>query len=150
MLRDQLRESFRAEGDIDDLFLDEATHAAWKLRRIEEWTTMLIAAAFQGQAVPAPLARLFGADHESAMKRMERYESSARGALNRSLSHLRAQAKQRLAEERERETQSRQAAKSPHNRTNPIPPSPAPVTADRAPVAAGPAPAAPTRDPDPH
>ena len=127
-LRDQLRESFHAEGapgrgGMDDLFLDLATHAAWKLRRLEEWTTMLIAAAFLGQPVPAPLARLFGADHEPAMKRLERYESTARGALNRALSHLRAQAKQRLAEQRERETQARQAAKPPHNRTNPIPPS---------------------------
>src|SRR5687767_2476866 len=73
LLRDQLRESFHAEGAIDGLFLDEATHAAWKLRRIEEWTTMLIHAAFQNQPVPGPLARLFGADHESAMKRLERY-----------------------------------------------------------------------------
>ena len=151
MLRDQLRESFRAEGSSDDLFFDEATQAAWKLRRIEEWTTMLIAAAFQGQPVPAPLARLFGADDESAMKRLERYEATARGALNRSLSHLRGFAAERAKERARKQAAETQAhsspkpAQNPRNRTNPIPapqtpgPTPEAPRPDAAPTSAPPA-----------
>jgi hypothetical protein len=131
-IHDNFRAHFQIEDSvIDDAFLDQATHATWKLLRIEEWTTMLVASAFQLEAVPAPIALLFANDHQTAMRRLERYEASARASLNRALSCLRAAAAQRektraearKAEQAAKPEQAPSAATSapiPHNQTKPI------------------------------
>jgi hypothetical protein len=161
-IHDNFRAHFQLEDSvIEDAFLDQATHANWKLLRIEEWTTMLVASAFQLEPVPAPIAVLFATDHQTAMRRLERYEASARASLNRALSYLRAGAAQRekaRAEAREQARQAEEAAqgvakvaqdstqpakeavKTAQNKTNPIPNTAAPsqTAGDTLPAAAQP------------
>ena len=75
--------------------VDEAALAWWKIRRINQWQTEIMTACMTDQPMPEPLARMFGANPEAALKTLHRYETSAHSLLNRALNHLRISQKER-------------------------------------------------------
>jgi hypothetical protein len=90
-----LGDSYRCVHSGDAILVDEAALAWWKIRRISEWQVAIMTSALAGQSMPEALARMFGDSHEAALKSLHRYETSARGALHRSLNQLRVAQKER-------------------------------------------------------
>ena len=99
-LRNVIAKRYRCFFLGDAILVDDLALAWWKIRRSTEWQTEVITASFADLPVPAALARLFGSNHETAMTRLQRYETSARSAMYRAIIQLRAVLRQREAAER--------------------------------------------------
>ncbi len=85
----ELAGSFHCETAAEKALADDAALAWWKIRRITEWQTDVMTSALTGVDLPEPLTKMFGASHEAALNTLQRYETSARGALHRAISQLR-------------------------------------------------------------
>jgi hypothetical protein len=96
-IRRQVETVYHIDPGAENLFVDDAALAWLRLERIAAWEIAVIDSSLRNQEIPAPIARLFGADHDVALNRLHRYERDVRAALRRATAQLREWHKEQVA-----------------------------------------------------
>lgn len=96
-IRKQIERAFHIDPGAENIFVDDAALAWLRLERIAGWESIVIDSSLQDCDIPAPIARLFGTDHDVALNRLHRYERDVRAALRRATAQLREWHKEQVA-----------------------------------------------------